>query len=211
MNADILDKPLVLSLNRAWQPIGHRTVRQALVAITGGEKGDAPAVALDIVYERNADGTWNFDDPQHVMPVAWADWLALPIRDFDFVINSPKQAVRVPTVIVSTQFDRMPMRQARLSRDAVFERDGGVCQYTGERVGREGGNLDHVIPRAFGGANSFDNLVWAKKEINTRKADRTPAKAGLRLIRPPRAPRPMPVAAFIRTARHPDWRHFLTA
>ena len=34
--SDILDKPIVLSLNRAWQVIGHRTVKQALVALNGG-------------------------------------------------------------------------------------------------------------------------------------------------------------------------------
>ena len=32
MHTDLLDKPIVLSLNRAWQVIGHRTVKQALVA-----------------------------------------------------------------------------------------------------------------------------------------------------------------------------------
>ena len=34
MNTSILDKPIVLSLNRAWQVIGHRTVKQALIALT---------------------------------------------------------------------------------------------------------------------------------------------------------------------------------
>ena len=28
-SGSILDKPIVLSLNRAWQVIGHRTVKQA--------------------------------------------------------------------------------------------------------------------------------------------------------------------------------------
>lgn len=103
MNTDVLDKPIVLSLNRAWQVIGHRTVKQALIALNGGAAGLPPALGVDIAY--------------------------------------PKLHVRVPTVIVSTQFDRMPLRIPRVTRAAIFERDRGVCQYTGEHVGKNGGNL----------------------------------------------------------------------
>ena len=93
----------------------------------------------------------------------------------------------------------------------VFERDGGVCQYSGEYVGKGGGNLDHVIPRDRGGRDSFENLVWAKREINSRKANRLPHEAGLKLVRRPKAPLPLPAAATIREVKHPDWRHFLTS
>ncbi len=208
--SSILDKLIVLSLNRAWQPIGHRTVKQALVALNGGGEGEAPAVGLDIGYPQNDDGSWNFDEPLYLNPVAWDQWVTLPIRDFDFTVHTARLTIRVPTVILSTQYDRMPICTPRLSRDAIFSRDGGVCQYTGEFVGRGGGNLDHVIPRDRGGRDSFDNLVWAKKEINSLKANRLPHEAGLRLLRRPKAPAPLPVAATIREARHPDWRHFLT-
>jgi 5-methylcytosine-specific restriction endonuclease McrA len=210
MLTDILNKPIVLSLNRAWQVIGHRTVKQALVALNGGDTGEAPAVGLDIGYARNDDGTWNFDQPVFLNPVAWDEWVRLPVRDFDFAIRSAKLCVRVPTVIISVNYHRMPVRTPRLSRQAIFERDRGICQYTGEHVGLRGGNLDHVVPRHQGGRDTFENLVWAKREINSRKANRLPHEAGLRLLRAPRAPKPLPVAATIRDIRHPDWRHFLT-
>ena len=208
--SSILDKLIVLSLNRAWQAIGHRSVKQALVALTGGSDGIAPAVGLDIGYAQAAAGSWQFDEPLYLNPVPWDEWVKLPIRDFDLTIHSARLTIRVPTVIVSTQYDRMPICTPRLSRDAIFSRDGGICQYTGEFVGRGGGNLDHVIPRDRGGRDSFDNLVWAKKEINSLKANRLPHEAGLRLLRRPRTPAPMPASATIREARHPDWRHFLT-
>jgi hypothetical protein len=103
----------------------------------------------------------------------------------------------------------MPMRTPRVSRAAIFARDRGICQYTGEFVGKSGGNLDHVVPRDRGGHDSFENLVWSKKEINSFKANRLPHEAGLRLMRKPYAPKPLPLSATIREARHPDWRHFL--
>jgi 5-methylcytosine-specific restriction endonuclease McrA len=208
MNTPILDKPIVLALNSAWQVIGHRTVRQAIVALTGGDRGNPPAVGLDIAYPQVDDG-WNFDRPVYLNPVRWDDWITLPVRDFDFSISSATLRIRVPTVIIATQFSRMPMKQPRLCRTSVYERDGGRCQYTGELVGRDGGNLDHVVPRARGGRNTFENLVWAKKRVNTEKGDRLPSEAGLRLIRAPTAPRKVPASAALREIRHPDWSHFI--
>ena len=90
MNTDILDKPIVLSLNRAWQVIGHRTVKQALIALTGGAAGLPPALGLDIAYPKLADG-WNFDRPLYLNPVGWDEWIGLPVRDFDFC-DSPRRA-----------------------------------------------------------------------------------------------------------------------
>jgi 5-methylcytosine-specific restriction endonuclease McrA len=209
MNTDLLDKPIVLSLNRAWQVIGHRTVKQALIALNGGAAGLPPAMGLDIAYAKLGDDSWNFDRPLYLNPVAWDEWIKLPVREFDFAVSTPKLHIRVPTVIISTQFNRMPMRIPRVSRTAIFARDGGVCQYTGEHVGRNGGNLDHVIPRDRGGRDSFENLVWAKREINSLKANRLPHEAGLRLLRRPKAPASLPASAAIRDVRHPDWRHFL--
>ncbi|HEX2854468.1 MAG TPA: hypothetical protein VHO24_14655 [Opitutaceae bacterium] len=118
MNTEVLDKPIVLSLNRAWQVIGHRTVKQALIALNGGTTGLPPALGVDVAYPKLEDGSWNFDRPLYLNPVPWDEWVKLPVRDFDFSISTPKFHVRVPTVIVSTQFDRMPLRTPRVSRAA---------------------------------------------------------------------------------------------
>jgi 5-methylcytosine-specific restriction endonuclease McrA len=209
MTAALLDQPIVLSLNRAWQVIGHRTVKQALVALNGGDAAQPPALGLDIMYPQNGDGSFDFARPLSLRPVSCAEWVTLPVREFDLVIHTPRQAIRVPTVVIATRYERVPLRAPRLSRAAIFARDGGVCQYTGERVGWRGGNLDHVVPRSRGGRDSFENLVWAKREVNSRKADRLPHEAGLRLLRRPRTPAPTPFVSTHRAIRHPDWRHFL--
>ena len=210
MSSSILDKAIVLALNNAWQPIGHRTVRKAIVALTGGDQDTPPAVGLDIAYPKVGDA-WNFDTPLYLNPVKWADWLDLPIRDFDFTISTAKQLVRVPTVIIATNFAKMPMTSPRFSRRSVFERDGGRCQYSGEYVGWEGGNLDHVVSRHRKGANSFENVVWAKKSINSAKAEKSPEEVGLRLIRPPKAPNRVPISTQLKEVKHPDWQHFIHA
>lgn len=209
MTTELLVQPIVLSLNRAWQVIGHRTVKQALVALNGGDACSPPAHGLDIEYASGANGGFDFSRPISMRPVAWAEWMTLPVRVFDLMVRTPRQVIRVLTVVVATRFERLPLRVPRLTRAAIFARDGGVCQYTGERVGWRGGNLGHVVPRSRGGGNSFENLVWAKREVNSRKADCLPHEAGLRLLRRPRTPTPLPVIATLREPRHPDWRHFL--
>ncbi len=61
-----------------------------------------------------------------------------------------------------------------------------------------------------GGQDSWENLVWASKEVNQRKADRLPQEAGLKLLSRPRAPQEQPVSALIRNPGEvEDWKRFL--
>jgi 5-methylcytosine-specific restriction endonuclease McrA len=50
--------------------------------------------------------------------------------------------------------------------------------------------VDHVVPRAQGGQDTWLNTVAACAEDNHRKADRTPAEAGMALLREPFEPTP---------------------
>ena len=102
------------------------------------------------------------------------------------------------------------MRRLRLNRRNLWARDGGVCQYSGRKLAPHEGNIDHVIPRSRGGATSWDNCVLAHKEVNSRKADRLPHEAGLRLRKQPVAPRVMPTTQLIRNQHGiRDWQRFL--
>jgi hypothetical protein len=80
----------------------------------GGGAG-LPALGVDIAYPKFDDGSCNFDRPLYLNPLSWDEWVKLPVRDFDFSISTPKLHLRVPTVIVSTTFDRIP----RVTRAAV--------------------------------------------------------------------------------------------
>jgi 5-methylcytosine-specific restriction endonuclease McrA len=191
--SDILNKPTVLVLNRNWQAIHVKTPAEAFCMIVSGA-----ATALDV----------QGDDV--IVPVIWNEWLKLPVREQDNAINTPRGRVRVPTVIVAANYARVPLRRPRLNRRNLWERDGGVCQYTGRKLSPHEGNMDHVIPRSRGGATSWDNCVLAHKEVNSRKADRLPHEAGLRLRKQPAAPRVLPVTHLIRNQHGVrDWKRFL--
>jgi 5-methylcytosine-specific restriction endonuclease McrA len=189
---DTLNRPTVLVLNRHWQAIDVKTPAEAFSMMATGA-----ASGLDI----GEDG---------MRPVLWSDWLSLPVRDQDRPVRTVRGAVRAPTVIVLARFARMPRRRLSFSLRGLWERDGGVCQYTGKRLQPGEGNIDHVVPRSRGGRSSWDNCVLADKRINHRKGNRTPDEAGLQLVRAPQVPREMPATAFIRnTHAIPDWEMFL--
>jgi HNH endonuclease len=65
-------------------------------------------------------------------------------------------------------------------REAIWVRDGGICQYCGRDVGDEAVyEMEHVIPISQGGNDRYDNLVCSCKECNQQKGERTPSQAGL--------------------------------
>lgn len=73
------------------------------------------------------------------------------------------------------------------------------------------GNLDHVVPRSRDGRDSWDNLVWAARDVNTRRGNRLPHEAGLTLLRAPVPPREVPVTALIRNPLGvAEWELFLS-
>ncbi len=63
-------------------------------------------------------------------------------------------------------------------RKAVFERDGYACFFCGkhqDQLAKGDLTLDHFIPRALGGTNTFDNLFAACRSCNSRKGKIGPA------------------------------------
>ncbi len=191
--SDILNKTIVLVLNPNWQAINIRTPADAFCQMATNA-----ATALEIEGE------------SHIRPVAWAEWITLPVRDGDNAVRTVHGAIRVPTVIVAVNYARVPKKRPKLCARTIRERDGNRCQYTGVLLRPDEGNLDHVVPRSRGGADTWENLVWSAREVNQRKADRLPHEAGLKLLSVPRAPKELPVSAMIRNAHGvAEWKLFL--
>ena len=191
--SDTLNKATVLVLNRNWQAINVRTPQEAFCMMA-----THVATGLEIQGE------------DQIRPVRWDEWITLPVRAQDEAVQTVRGPIRIPTVIVALNFAQVPKKRPKFSARSIRERDGNRCQYTGASLKPEDGSIDHVVPRSRGGANSWDNCVWASKRINALKGNRLPEEVGLRLRSVPRAPKELPVSALVRNAHDiGDWRLFL--
>ena len=189
----MLNKATVLVLNRNWQAINVRTPQEAFCQMATGV-----ATALEIEGE------------DQIRPVPWDEWIRLPIRRQDEAAQTVRGPIRVPTVIVLANFAKVPQKRPKLCARTIRERDGNRCQYTGKLLRPDEGSIDHVVPRSRGGRDAWENCVWSSKQVNTKKGNRLPHEAGLRLLKQPRAIQEMPATAFIRNAHSvEDWKLFL--
>jgi 5-methylcytosine-specific restriction endonuclease McrA len=160
-------------------------------------------MATDVATALDIDG-------DNMVPLRWAQWIKLAVRENDYSVRTPGGLVRVPHVIVLSRFAKVPKRRPTFNARNIWARDGGRCQYTGKPLRAHEGNIDHVLPRSRGGETSWENCVLASKEVNSRKADKLPEEVGLRLLKLPVAPRELPSTLFIRNVnRIPAWCHFL--
>ena len=113
-----------------------------------------------------------------------------------------------PVVIRLVSYVRVPRdtHRRKITRRAVFARDGWTCQYCGARSNL---TVDHVIPRSKGGSSEWDNIVASCAPCNRRKGDLLPAQANMVPRRAPRAPNPH-VFIHVASPRIPAaWRQWL--
>lgn len=181
----------VLVLNRLYQPVNITTVRRAFALLYQGT-----AKAIDRRFQ-----TFDFES-----------WAALSAEvhqaEGDFV-KTVSHAIKVPRVIILQVYDRFPHLFVRFSRQNIYLRDKNTCQYCGKRLPRSELNLDHVIPRSRGGRTTWENIVCSCINCNLQKGGRTPAEAGMRLLRKPGRPRWSPFERGEGKYTYEDWRPFL--
>ena len=180
----------VLVLNKLWQAVNVINVRRAMTLLW---KEKAKVVMPD---EQFATFTWE-------------DWAQLRPNDGEDSISSVRLKFKIPEVIVLTYNDRMFNRGPKFSRRQIWKRDNYTCQYCGKRPGPEELNVDHVIPRAQGGLTTWENCVLSCITCNSRKDNRTPEQAHMKLRKIPVKPKS---AGFHHEHKVTlkSWNHFIS-
>jgi 5-methylcytosine-specific restriction endonuclease McrA len=104
-------------------------------------------------------------------------------------LRSERATMARPMVIRLVHYVNVPRdtHRRKITRRAVFARDGWTCQYCGSRTTL---TVDHVIPRSKGGPSSWENIVASCAPCNRRKGDMTPVQANMHPARAPAAPHP---------------------
>ena len=99
-----------------------------------------------------------------------------------------------PSVIRLQKFYNAPERNAKWSKRGVLRRDNYTCVYCGTKIkNAKDATVDHIIPKsrfATGkSASTWTNTACSCWPCNSRKKDRTPDEAGMRLLYSPKTPR----------------------
>lgn len=110
----------------------------------------------------------------------------------DWTVRSVTIEFKVPSIIrfLNRIRDRKP--RVKFSRENVYTRDKGSCQYCGVKVSRHEATYDHVIARSRGGQTKWENVVICCTPCNQRKGHKTPEEAGMHLRMAPVKPKSLP-------------------
>lgn len=124
--------------------------------------------------------------------VSWQKGVVLMLREAIQIIELWPEQIRsaggllfsVPKIVMVKSFVVRHRKWSPRKRN-VLMRDSYECQYCGSE---DNLTLDHVVPKSKGGKDTWENLVAACQKCNSRKGDRTPDEADMKLRRIPRQP-----------------------
>lgn len=101
-------------------------------------------------------------------------------------LHSVSMTMPFPSIVRLSVYVRVPFKKIVLSRKNILRRDSHRCQYCGRSDVPL--TVDHVVPKARGGEDAWENLVCACVRCNNKKGDRTPSEAQMPLVRRPIRP-----------------------
>jgi hypothetical protein len=84
--------------------------------------------------------------------------------------HRPAGPAPAPRVVIN--MEEADFLEKQVLRQAIHEREGGRCFYCSRRITHHRRCLDHVVPQANLGNNSYRNLVSCCLDCNSLKADR---------------------------------------
>jgi len=83
----------------------------------------------------------------------------------------------------AADLDEVDFLRTRALRQAIHAREGGLCFYCLRRIPSRAHCLDHVVPLAASGGNSYRNVVSCCLDCNSQKRDHAAADFLRRLYR----------------------------
>lgn len=146
--------------------------------------------------------------PETFEPLSFEEWMERAPTDSRFIKTSGTP-VPAPDVVVLKKYGKMPPQKVGFNRSNLFKRDEHSCQYCGVGLPPSKLQIEHIMPRSRGGPTSWENTVAACNDCNSRKADKTPVEAGMRLRKQPTTPSWKPGIRIPQGEEREAWAPFL--
>lgn len=159
----------VLVLNKNWVPVHIVDFKKAISQLF---TDNAHALDLDFVS------------------YIYEDWIKFSYSDKHFKsVYTTSYKVCVPEIIVLTKSDKLSSRDVKYTRENIMARDNFKCGYCGQVFPVKMLTKDHIIPKAQGGKDIWQNIITSCKTCNHKKGNRTPEQAGMPLLKHPTKPK----------------------
>lgn len=150
--------------------------------------------------------------------ISWKDAIRLMtlgkaeiIEEYDKDIRSMYLVIKMPAVVRLIGSFKKRKSQVKFSRVNIYTRDKYKCQYCAKKGSMKDFTFDHVLPRSRGGKTNWTNIATCCRDCNSKKRDRTPEEAGMRLLNKPERPKWLP-SVTIRLSKQPvpgQWNDYL--
>lgn len=166
LKLSVIDRGVYSYLVRHSRLEGKTRIRFSLAWLAHGTRlcVGSTRPALGRLIDRGAVRLVECSKDGHVVEVR------LPEEIRGVELSKPKAGTRENS---ATHLEWKDFMQSADLRRAIHERERGRCFYCLRRVVRRRRCLDHVVPRAKLGRNSYRNLVSSCDDCNTRKKDRS--------------------------------------
>lgn len=172
-------------LNRVYQLVNECVVSDALIKMAN-----------------NSFTGMVFEGKGMYYPVTWAEWLDLEPLSVDETVHTSTAKVRMPTVVICCEYDKVPKRRPKFTLRNIARRDQYIDQYTGELLSDpRTWSMDHVVPLSRGGKDVPENVVLTSKAFNNWKNNRTPSECGIQWPKVRRLGIFLPIP----THQHQEW------
>ena len=187
----------VLVLNRLWQAVNIVGVKRSF-SLLFQEHAKIIHPHPEHGYQVFNTGEWIEFSQEYPAKYEWD------------CMHTIKLSIRIPKILLLNYYDRVPHKEVKFTRQNLFERDNFTCQYCAKTFPPRNLNLDHVIPRDRGGRTTWENIVTSCLACNSRKGNRLPHEAGMRLNLKPSRPKWRPFVSCVTGSDIDEtWTHFL--
>lgn len=120
------------------------------------------------------------------------------IKEYDDKnIRSRYLVLKMPAVVRLLRAFRRPRKRVKFNKTNVLARDRWTCQYCNQKFPSSELTYDHVIPRSQGGKTFWGNIVCCCQKCNSKKGNRTPSEAGMKLRKQPTRPDWVPIFSIV--------------
>lgn len=126
------------------------------------------------------DSDYNF-----ISTISWKKAMKLVVKEKVEVLKYSEVVIRdsfLPKIVkLFKSFSYLAGKKVKWSKSGVLDRDNYVCAYCLKKLSKHSATVDHIIPVAKGGKNSWKNTICSCTSCNNLKGDKWLKDTGMSL------------------------------